>query len=145
MLQKSFGVHNSFMNPVVTPGSCILGIPFLPDHTLALPESFESVETSNVRFMTMGDADAALKRHEGIIRQELETPSELDRFCALPDSKSQIACYWKNTHIPLSQLSTTSRSVWPPNGIAKSMTWKCPRSSVWRLKMTTLEIGLSSL
>lgn len=88
LLQKSATANSSFIRPVVTPDICRLQIPFLPDNTMDLPSSFENVDTSNVRFMNMDDAAAALRRYEGVVRRELETPSELDRFCALPDSQS---------------------------------------------------------
>lgn len=86
-MQTKIGVRSSFVCETVMPGICRLKLPFLPDHTLALPASFDSVDTSQVRFLTMDDAAAALERYEELVREELQTPSELDRFCALPDSK----------------------------------------------------------
>lgn len=86
-MQTKIGVRSSFVNPSVTPGICRLELSFLPDHTLALPPPFDNVDTSQVRFMTMDDAATVLERYEVVILQELQTPSELDRFCDLPNSK----------------------------------------------------------
>lgn len=99
-MQTKAGVRSSFVNESVTPGVCHLQLPFLQNRTLALPPSFESVDTSQVRFLTMDDAAAALQRYEGIIREELQTPSELDRFCALPESKNFIAAQESHSESP---------------------------------------------
>lgn len=85
--QSSNSIYGKYVRETVTPGICNLRLPFLPDHTLALPPSFDNVNTSQVRFMTLDDAATAMHRYERVVRKELETPSELDRFCALPDSK----------------------------------------------------------
>lgn len=92
-MQTKVGIRSSFVNGTITPSTCRLQLSFLADHTLALPQSFESIDTSQVRFMSMDDAAAALQRYEGVLRKELQVPSELDRFCALPESKISI-CLW---------------------------------------------------
>lgn len=86
-MQTDLSGRSFFANKSMTPGICRLQLPFLPDHTLALPPSFDRVDTSKVRSLTLKDAAAVLQRYEGVVRQELETPSDLDRFCALPESK----------------------------------------------------------
>lgn len=62
-------------------------IRLLEDHTLALPQSFDNIDISNVRFLSMDDAAVVLRRYEDVIRQEMANPSDLDRFCDLPDSQ----------------------------------------------------------
>lgn len=143
MLQMRLDVCSFSMHHSITPGVCRLQLSFRPDHTLALPESFANIETCQVRFMTMEDAAAALERYEGVIRKELETPSELDRFCALPESKRHL--YLRDsTHSVSFQSTTTSRFAWLTSGIAKSMGWRRPQSSVLKSKTMILEIGRSS-
>lgn len=75
------------MSEVVTPGIGSLLLPFLEDGSLDLPKSFDSIETSDVRSITMEDAPRILGRYEELMRKELETPSELDRFVAVPESQ----------------------------------------------------------
>lgn len=84
MTSDSF--YESYVCKVVTPGFCHVQLPFADDRTLVLPESFGDIDTSTVRFLTEESAEVALRRFEGVMRQELQTPSELDRFCDLPDS-----------------------------------------------------------
>lgn len=60
---------------------------FLEDHTLALPQSFDYIDISNVICLSMDDAAVVLRRYEDVIRQEMATPSDLDRFCDSPNSQ----------------------------------------------------------
>lgn len=58
------------------------------NHSLALPQSFEDIDTSKVRWIfSMEDAASALQRYEEVIRQEMASASHLDQFFDIPDSK----------------------------------------------------------
>lgn len=84
--QGSSPLYDKFVSEVVTPGVGYLDLPFLGDGKLGLPKTFDLIETSSVRPITMADAPRVLQRYEELLRQELETPSELDRFVAVPES-----------------------------------------------------------
>ena len=71
---------------MITPGVGYLDLPFLGDGKLDLPQTFDFIDTSSVRPVTMNDAPRVLQRYEDLLRKELETPSELDRFVAVPES-----------------------------------------------------------
>lgn len=63
-------------------------IPFEADHTLALPTSFKTIDTSKVRWiLSMDDAATALQRYEGVTRQEMMVSAELDQIFDVHDSE----------------------------------------------------------
>lgn len=87
--QGASPLYDKFVNEVVTPGIGYLKLPFLADGRLALPNCFDLIETSAVRPVTVDDAQRVLQRYEELLRKELETPSGLDRFVAVPESQLQ--------------------------------------------------------
>lgn len=81
-------LYDKYVSEVVTPGVCYLQIPFLSDKKLDLPETFVNTEISGVRMLTMEDAPRVLQRYEDTLRVELQAPSDLDRFVALPEGEN---------------------------------------------------------
>lgn len=75
------------MNELVTPNICHIKVGFRDDKTLELPEIIETMDTSNVRFITMKDVARVLERYEALLRVELQEPSEMDRFVAIPEGQ----------------------------------------------------------
>lgn len=74
---------------MVTPGVAYLELPFLNDGSLDLPKAFELIGISGVHPVKMRNAPEVLQRYEELLREQLDTPSELDRFVAVPESQLQ--------------------------------------------------------
>lgn len=72
---------------MVTPGVGHVEVPFLDDGKLDLPATFDSISTSSVCVVKMEDVSRVLHRYEKLLRHELQTPSELDRFVAVPEGQ----------------------------------------------------------
>lgn len=87
--QGSNPIYDDFVSQVETPGTCHLRVPLLDDNRLDLPATIDSVDHSEVRMVTLEDAPRILQRYEEVLRQELQTPSELDRFVALPEGQNK--------------------------------------------------------
>lgn len=85
--QAADSFYEHCTNRAITPGYGYARIPVLADHTLALPESFDDIDTSNVRcIVSMEHAASVLRRYEGVIRREMASSSEVDQFFDIPES-----------------------------------------------------------
>lgn len=66
-------------------------IPIQENHALDLPQSFEDIDTSKVRWiLSKKDAASALQRYEGVICEEMTSASQLDQFFDIPDSEPNL-------------------------------------------------------
>lgn len=75
-------------NKAITSGYGHVRVPLQADRTFVLPESFNDIDTSKVRWiLSMNDAATALRRYEGVIRQEMMVSADLDQFFDVPDSE----------------------------------------------------------
>lgn len=88
--QGSSTLYDKFVSEVVTPNVGFIQLPILTDGKLDLPRAFDSIATSGVRSITMDDAPRVLQKYEELLRKQLDTSSELDRFVAIPESQLQI-------------------------------------------------------
>lgn len=89
MGQAADSSYKHCTNRAITPGYGHARVPVLVDHTLALPESFDDIDTSKVRcIVSMEHAASVLRRYEGVIRREMASSSEVDQFFDIPESES---------------------------------------------------------
>lgn len=83
-------LYKSYVRKVITPGFGHVKLQFSEDHRLHLPSSFDNIDISQVRFLTMERAAESLDWYEEVLRQELRDPSTYDRFSDIPDSEAII-------------------------------------------------------
>ena len=60
-------------------------IPFSENKKLDLPQTVQAVDASSVQFLTPEDIPRVLMENEELLRRELQTDSDLDRFVTVPE------------------------------------------------------------
>lgn len=130
--ETSSSFYDAHISRVVTPDICHLKLPLSSEGTLELPEVITKADKSEVRFLTMETAAAALQRYEGVLRKQLESPSDLDRFCDIPDCQSLFLIHhWNN-------ISTCSVGHFKSWGLTAR--WYCEKFNLEQPQIVGVEI-----